>query len=73
MNYCKYYIGVACVSGQCPVAVAEEDGYNIKMRCDECFYYRGCEDCATPYYEDCLTNCIYNNKEVVRNDDERIL
>lgn len=53
MDYCYGYIGVSCVDGTCPVARAEEEGYFMQMKCDDCFYYRGCEDCAAPYYKCC--------------------
>lgn len=50
---CKGYIGVTCVNGNCPVAVAEEQGYYLKMDCANCFYNMGCEDCAAPFYGLC--------------------
>lgn len=46
---CDHYIGVACVNGSCPVANLdeyEERGYDLVPGCDECPYYKGCEDCG---------------------------
>lgn len=48
MKHCKGYCGVACVDGSCPIANREEyaeRGYDIVSNCNECHYYRGCEDC----------------------------
>lgn len=46
---CGNYVGLACVDGSCPIANA--DAYasrcmDMIIRCEECFYYKGCEDCA---------------------------
>ena len=38
---CPNYCGVTCVNGTCPVALGE-----CHITCDECPYYKGCEDCA---------------------------
>lgn len=48
-EYCPDYVGVACVDGTCPVANYEE--YTERCMpviscCRDCFYYKGCEDCA---------------------------
>lgn len=46
---CKGYVGIACVDGNCPKALAEEYAkryMDVIKSCDECIYYRGCEDCA---------------------------
>lgn len=45
---CKSYCGVACVDGHCPIALYNEDFtlFERKPSCDDCFYYKGCEDCA---------------------------
>lgn len=48
-EYCPDYVGVACVDGTCPVANCEE--YTERCMpviscCRDCFYYKGCEDCA---------------------------
>lgn len=48
MKVCKDYCGVACIDGTCPVANMDEyaeRGYDIVHNCNECFYYKGCEDC----------------------------
>lgn len=40
MERCMMYVGIACVDGTCPYGIGTcED-------CDNCFYYKGCEDCA---------------------------
>lgn len=53
MKYCVGYIGAACVDGHCPGAQEDEDGRRLPMKCDKCWYYKGCEDCAAPYYRCC--------------------
>lgn len=53
MRYCTGYIGVACVDGRCPGAQEDEDGRKRRMKCDNCWYYNGCEDCAAPFYKCC--------------------
>ena len=53
---CGSYCGVACVDGSCPIANREEyeeRGYDIVHNCNECHYYRGCEDCAFDGTEHC--------------------
>lgn len=60
MKRCRDYVGVACVDGSCPKANAEEyeEGcMDVISRCEDCFYYKGCEDCAlsgTEYGNNCL-------------------
>ena len=41
---CHDYIGVACIDGTCPNALENW----ITVPCGDCFYYKGCEDCAAP-------------------------
>lgn len=46
---CPNYVGLACVSGICPIALREE--YEERcipgiQKCRYCFYYEGCKDCA---------------------------
>ena len=44
---CKSYVGVACVDGTCPVARADDwSNESVPVSCDECWLYKGCEDCA---------------------------
>lgn len=48
-EYCPDYVGVACVDGTCPVANCEEYAERcmpVISSCRNCFYYKGCEDCA---------------------------
>lgn len=47
---CKSYVGITCVDGTCPNALAEEYseyGYE-KVSCIECGFNKGCEDCGLP-------------------------
>lgn len=47
-NRCEGYCGVTCVNGSCPQALADqypEYGYE-PCTCEECGYYKGCEDCC---------------------------
>lgn len=49
MKRCKSYVGVACVNGLCPKANADEYAercMDVISDCNDCFYYKGCEDCA---------------------------
>ena len=53
---CKSYVGVACVDGSCPEAQQEEYEERcipVVYNCNECHYYRGCEDCALEGTEYC--------------------
>lgn len=45
---CERYVGITCVNGNCPIALAEEheEYYSEIKNCDDCCYYKGCEDCA---------------------------
>ena len=45
---CVNYVGATCVNGSCPNALAneyQEYGYE-HCTCEECGYYKGCNDCA---------------------------
>lgn len=56
MKRCPNYVGVTCVNGNCPMALAEEyEEYcmDVVSKCDDCFYYEGCEDCALDGTEYC--------------------
>lgn len=47
-NRCEGYCGVTCVNGSCPQALADqypEYGYE-PCTCEECGYYKGCENCC---------------------------
>lgn len=53
-EYCPDYVGVACVDGTCPIANYEEYAERcmpVISCCRDCFYYKGCEDCAI--FDDC--------------------
>lgn len=46
---CSDYVGVSCVDGSCPIANSdeyEERCMDVIKKCDDCFCYKGCEDCA---------------------------
>ena len=46
---CRGYVGVACVSGYCPVALADEyaeRGMDVVKYCGGCSCYKGCRDCG---------------------------
>lgn len=61
MEICKGYCGVACVSGCCPMALSDEfieRGYDVIKSCEDCFYYKGCEDC-----------CFENTSMCIRVED----
>lgn len=49
MEKCKDYVGLSCVDGSCPKANWEEYAERdipVIRKCDDCHYYKGCEDCA---------------------------
>ena len=48
-EYCIGYCGVACVDGSCPHA----NDYPDAPPCDECWWYKGCEDCCFDGTEQC--------------------
>ena len=53
---CKRYTGVACVNGSCPIALKdeyEERCMDVPKSCKECWYYKGCEDCAFAGTDNC--------------------
>lgn len=55
---CVNYVGVSCVNGSCPIARMEEFEERcipIIKSCINCFYYKGCEDCALYNTEYCKT------------------
>lgn len=59
MERCPGYVGYTCVNGSCPRANADEyaeRGYDITHSCDECGWYKGCEDCALEDTEHCVKN-----------------
>lgn len=45
---CKCYVGVHCVNGLCPRIIwAEyEDAFASDINCEDCWFNKGCEDCA---------------------------
>lgn len=56
MNVCPNYCGIACVDGSCPKANYEEyleRGYDVVRNCEECIYYKGCEDCCFNNTNEC--------------------
>ena len=51
-EFCDGYIGLACVDGSCPKID------NLNYHCVDCFYYRGCEDCACVDTDLCDKNVL---------------
>ena len=67
-DVCPGYCGITCVDGTCPMANREEyaeRGYDIVHNCDECHYYRGCEDC---YFAEDHVGCPEPLPEGVKRD-----
>ena len=59
---CPNYTGETCISGSCPNALADlypEYGYE-HCGCEECGYYKGCNDCALYGTEFC--DSIYRER-----------
>lgn len=64
MTHCKSYIGVACIGANCPMALRDEyteNGYDTVKSCDDCWKYKGCEDCALDGTEECTKEEITND------------
>lgn len=59
MKVCKAYCGVACIDGSCPNAWREDNpeyfqdvyGTLKPLKCKDCSYNKGCEDCCIAYYK----------------------
>ena len=49
---CLNYCGVNCVNGHCPITLHNEypEFYSEEISCNECYLYKGYEDCA--FYDD---------------------
>ncbi len=64
---CRDYVGVTCVDGGCPIALADEYAerdMDVVRDCEGCIYYKGCEDCAlcgTEYCDKKGTNMKFKN------------
>lgn len=60
---CKSYVGVSCIDGSCPRAIAEEyEEMSIpEVTCGDCYCYKGCEDCG-----------LYGTEYCERDSEERI-
>lgn len=53
---CGSYVGVSCVDGSCPIALADEYavcGMDVVRECRDCWFNKGCEDCALRGTEYC--------------------
>lgn len=60
-KYCTMYTGVTCIDGGCPIALRDEyieRGYETIKSCNECPYYKGCEDCYFYGKEECIRKVI---------------
>lgn len=56
---CKSYFGLACVDGTCPVAMQEEYEERcmpVTKKCKDCYFYKGCKDCALYGTKYCYKN-----------------
>ena len=65
---CKDYCGVTCVGGHCPIALYNEDFtmFERKPSCDDCPYYKGCEDCYLKGED-----CCFKGKEMCAHTTEK--
>ena len=57
--YCKSYVGVACIDGSCPIAQRGDHelmSIPVLYKCEDCWMYKGCEDCALEGTEMCEKN-----------------
>jgi hypothetical protein len=53
---CRGYVGVTCVNGTCPKAIKEEyeEQSRSVLKCDQCFFNKGCVDCALADTKYCM-------------------
>ena len=58
---CGRYTGPTCVNGNCPKIYRDPSVRN--MKCSDCWYNKGCEDCA-------FENTEYCEKRIPGNDSE---
>lgn len=75
MERCPDYVGLACVDGSCPMITRDEYGdYRrpIVESCEECYLYKGCEDCAFEDTEHCDRRYKHGTEEQhpIRFSDE---
>lgn len=59
MTVCSGYCGVVCVDGGCPKAYQDEyseRGYYVIRKCEDCNFYKGCEDCCFKNTDMCVKN-----------------
>ena len=58
---CVNYVGLACVDGSC---AAQDEYRNLKMDdCENCFYYKGCKDCAVSDTKYCKEEFYHGPEE----------
>lgn len=71
-NTCPNYCGVTCVNGHCPNALSNENDardddalecYRLEkpITCSDCFYNKGCEDCA--FSGNCIGETLVKEKD----------
>lgn len=60
---CDGYVGAACIDGTCPNAQEHEE-YCCPIPCADCFYNKGCADCAAPEMGLCDKEVKPNGPEV---------
>lgn len=66
MEKCEKYVGLACIDGTCPMALSdvfEDMCIPLVSKCSDCFYYRGCEDCALADTEYCNSQSNVDTKK----------
>lgn len=60
---CVNYVGLACVNGNCPIALQNEYPIMETVDCESCWYYKGCSDCALAGTEYCKEEEFYHGSE----------
>lgn len=58
MKYCDHYLGESCCDGSCPNALDDENLPFERIKCSECWKYKGCVDCIMPYVGWCPAKAI---------------
>jgi len=72
-KYCDKYVGVTCVDGNCPITLAREypEIYgNDVFICEDCYAYKGCEDCMFMLDEGCVQKMIDDKFKKLTNELE---
>lgn len=72
MSRCKQYCGISCINGSCPIANIDdyiERDYPVIRKCEDCHYYKGCEDCYFAGRD--KSDPLHCESEVINNENNQ--